>query len=176
MRLTIHASKTEHHADGGIRHIPLFPEIRPYLQDCFDQAELGTVYAITRYRNPSANLHTQLTKIIKRAGLTPWPKLFQNLRSTRETELAEEFPQHVVCRWIGNIQSVAVKHYLQVTDEHFQKVVHFPVQYPTADPCSKLQDESEEDQETPCLPNYTNTCSYVHMPELHRIGLEPMTR
>ena len=30
-----------------------------------------------------------------------WPKLFQNLRSRRETELAEQFPMHVVCSWIG---------------------------------------------------------------------------
>ena len=35
-------------------------------------------------------------RIIRRAGLTPWPKPFQNLRSTRETELAETYPLHVV--------------------------------------------------------------------------------
>src|SRR5262249_27309734 len=28
---------------------------------------------------------------------------------------------HVVCAWIGNSQPVAAKHYLQVTDEHFQR-------------------------------------------------------
>ena len=39
--------------------------------------------------------HARMHKI-KRAGLTPWPKLFQNLRSTRETELAETFPLHVM--------------------------------------------------------------------------------
>jgi hypothetical protein len=43
------------------------------------------------------------------------------MRSTRETELAEEFPMHVVCKWMGNSQPVAAKHYLQVTDEHFQR-------------------------------------------------------
>ena len=53
------------------------------------------------------------------AGLQRWPKLFQNLRSTRETELAEDFPMHVVCPWIGNSQPIAAKHYLQVTDDHF---------------------------------------------------------
>ncbi len=59
---------------------------------------------ITRYRESSVNLRTQMLKISKRAGLKPWPKLFQNLRSTRETELAEIFPLHVVCAWIGNTQ------------------------------------------------------------------------
>ena len=72
-------------------------------------------------RDATANLRTRFQKIIRRAGLTPWPKLFQNLRSTRETELAESFPMHVVCAWLGNSQPVAAKHYLQVTDEHFQR-------------------------------------------------------
>src|SRR5690606_20916656 len=35
-------------------------------------------------------------------------------------ELAEQFPIHVVCEWIGNSQAVAAKHYLQVTDAHFE--------------------------------------------------------
>ena len=46
---------------------------------------------------------------------------FPELRSTRETELAEQFPIHVVCAWLGNSQAVAKKHYLQVTDEHFKQ-------------------------------------------------------
>jgi hypothetical protein len=51
-------------------------------------------------------------RILQRAGLTAWPKLFQNLGSTRETELAESFPIHVVTAWMGNSQLVAAKHYL----------------------------------------------------------------
>ena len=130
MRFTVHSSKTEHHADGGIRQVPIFSELYPYLQDCFEQAEPGTKYVITRYRNTNANLRTQLGRIIKRAGLATWPKLFQNLRSTRETELTQQFPIHVVCKWIGNSQLIAAKHYLQVTEEHFAKAVQNPVQYP----------------------------------------------
>jgi hypothetical protein len=62
-------------------------------------------------------------RIIKRAGMKPWPKPFQNLRSTRETELMEKFPAHVVCGWIGNSEAIALKHYLQVTDDHFERAV-----------------------------------------------------
>ncbi|OHB57221.1 MAG: hypothetical protein A2Y07_00115 [Planctomycetes bacterium GWF2_50_10] len=47
--------------------------------------------------------------------------MFQNLRSTRETELAETWPEHVVCAWIGNSKAVARKHYLQVTEEYFDR-------------------------------------------------------
>ena len=35
------------------------------------------------------------------------------------TELAEKFPSHVVCKWLGNSPDIANKHYLQVTDDHF---------------------------------------------------------
>ena len=67
-------------------------------------------------------------------GPAPWPKLFRNLRSTRETELVQEFPIHVVCKWIGNSTQIASKHYLQITENHFaeasRKAVQNPVQYP----------------------------------------------
>jgi hypothetical protein len=46
-----------------------------------------------------------------------------NLRSTRETELVEKFPMHVVTAWLGNSPDIAKKHYLQLTEEHFQRAV-----------------------------------------------------
>ncbi|MCA9188301.1 MAG: site-specific integrase, partial [Planctomycetales bacterium] len=120
-RLRVTSPKTEHHDGKAYRWIPIFPELKPFLQECWEAAEPGQEYLITRYRSSNANLRTQLTKIIKRAGLEPWPKLFQNLRSTRQTELEESHPSHVVCAWIGNSRDVAKKHYLQVTDEHFER-------------------------------------------------------
>lgn len=101
--------------------MPLFPELRPLLEEAFDQASPGTEFVISRRSDGRVNWRTQLERIIQRAGLTPWPKLFQNLRSTRETELAETFPLHVVTAWLGNSHLVATKHYLQVTDDHFDK-------------------------------------------------------
>jgi hypothetical protein len=59
---------------------------------------------VTRYRDADQNLRTQMLRIIRRAGLTPWPKPFHNLRASRETELAEEYPVHVVCKRIGNTE------------------------------------------------------------------------
>jgi len=123
-RIRVPSPKTEHHEGGASRMIPLFPELRPPLLEVFEQAEPGTEHVISRYRDSNANLRTQLHRIIRRAGLEPWPKTFQNLRSTRETELAETFPMHVVCKWIGNSQPVAAQHYLQLTDEHFERAVN----------------------------------------------------
>jgi hypothetical protein len=37
------------------------------------------------------------------------------------TELAETYPVRVVCKWIGNTERIAAKHYLQVTDDHFER-------------------------------------------------------
>ncbi len=126
-RMQVRSCKTEHHVGGESRLVPLFPELLPYLREVFEQAEPGTEYVITRYRQGNCNLRTQLQRIIAKAGLKPWPKLFQNLRSTRETELAERWPEHVVCAWIGNSKAVARKHYLRVTDEHFERASYIPV-------------------------------------------------
>src|SRR5262249_25490920 len=130
----------------GERWVPLFPELRPYLEEAFERAAPGAVYVITCRRSNAANLRTRLMRIIRRAGLTPWPKPFQNLRASRETELAESFPMHVVCAWIGNSQLIAAKHYLQVTDEHFRRaaesgapVLQNPVQQAAAQPRTEPQ-------------------------------------
>src|SRR5262249_18191974 len=105
----------------GERSIPIFPELRPYLEECFELAEEGAVHVITRYRDTNANLRTTFTKIIRRAGEKPWPKLFHNLRASRETELAAEYPIHVVCEWIGNTAAIAAKHYLTVREEDYER-------------------------------------------------------
>ena len=104
-RIMVRSPKTEKYEGGDCRQIPLFPELRPYLEEVFEQAEPGTEFVITRYRNSNGNLRTQLERIMGRAGVKPWPKLFQNLRCTRETELAQSYPIHVVCAWLGNSQT-----------------------------------------------------------------------
>ena len=107
----------------GPRWVPLFPELRPYLDDAWVLAgEPGAALPlVSRYRDPGQNLRTQLLRIIRKAGLTPWEKPFHNMRASRETELAAEHPLHVVCAWIGNSALVAQKHYLQVTDADFDR-------------------------------------------------------
>jgi integrase len=119
-RMRVTAPKTEHHEGKGERWVPIFPELRPFLDKAWDEAPEGAVYVISRTRDPKVNWRTQLLKIIRRAGLTPWTKPFQNMRATRETELADQFPAHVVSAWIGNSERVAADHYLQVTEGHMQ--------------------------------------------------------
>ncbi len=125
-RLTVPRPKTEHLAGRSHRVIPLFPKLRPFLEVVFDEADAGTEHIITRYRNQNSNLRTYFLRIIKRAGIQPWPKLFHNLRATRQTELAARHPLHVVCEWLGNSAPIADKHYLQVTDQDYASAIAGP--------------------------------------------------
>jgi len=125
-RIKVPSPKTEHLPSGAFRTIPLFAELRPLLEEAFDLAEHGSLYVINRYRGQNQNLRTQFQRILQRAGVQPWERLFHNLRASRETELTEDYPLHVVCNWVGNSAIIAAKHYLQVTDAHFAKAAGTP--------------------------------------------------
>jgi len=104
----------------GLRVCPVFVELRPYLEAAWDYAPDGTEFVINRYRSVKQNLRTTFEKIIKQAGLVPWPRLFQNLRASRETELMAKYPAKDVSSWIGNSVPVAMKHYAMATESTFQ--------------------------------------------------------
>ena len=93
---------------------------------------------------------------MKRAGLEPWPRLFHNLRASRETELAEQFPLHVVTAWLGNTPRIAMKHYLQVTESDFTKAVQNPVQ---------LSEDSPEMVQNPVQPMSAEVCQETTEPQ-----------
>jgi len=123
--LRVRSSKTEHHDGHAVRVVPMFPELRSLLMDAFDAAPDRAKYVITRYRDAGTNLRTQFRRIIKRAGFEPWPRLWQNLRASRETELMRSYDLATVCRWIGNSPAVAAKHYAMSTDLNadFQRAI-----------------------------------------------------
>lgn len=170
-RFTVHSSKKEHCSDEGIRVVPMFPELTPLFQEMFDQAEPGTVYCITRYRDKAVNLRTQMNKIIKRAGLKTWPKPFQNLRSTRETELFKLTGGNIkaVCEWIGNSPAVAMQHYAQVTEADMRQAAELAilnkaktkvqdrVQTPDATPEINRKDSQERKKRVVVTPSNYNT-------------------
>ena len=186
-RITVHSPKTEHHPNGASRVVPLFPELRSYLEEAWEQAEPGAEYVITRWRHAAqktpagwqnCNLRTQFQKIIRRAGIEPWPKPWQNLRASRETELAETFPVHVACAWIGNSKPVALEHYLQVTDDHFRQAIRSgseaaqnAAQYPHVLGGSGQQSHKE----TPVIPEEYEGLRDCTPVQVGDTGLEPVT-
>lgn len=135
--MVIHSPKTEHIPTKGRRVMPIFPEVRRFLESARRDGEYviaGAWGDKTRAKANTdrgwvnCNLRSGFTKIVRRAKLAPWPRLFHNLRASCETDLVEVFPLHVVAAWLGNTPSIATRHYLQVTEAHFQRAVHFPVQ------------------------------------------------
>lgn len=137
-RFTVRSPKTEHIEGKAERIVPIFPELYPYLRDAFESAEPGQVHVITRNRceagmanGLTTNWRTQFMRIIKKAGVKTWPRLFHGLRASCQTDLANNFPGHVVCEWLGNSLAVAREHYLQVTDDHYRKATQNPTHIPT---------------------------------------------
>jgi len=129
-RMTIRSVKTEHHEGKDLRVVPIFPELRPHLEALFDAAEPGTVHVINRLRRPNANLRTTFLKIIARAGVSAWPRLFQNLRASAAMDVAARHPAHVAAEWMGHSVNVAKDHYLKAKDDDFEKALHQALQSP----------------------------------------------
>ncbi len=99
--------KLEHHADKRFREVPIFGAIKPFLEEAFHAPSRRSQYVVANdtYRRRAyasshgwrnANLRTQFERIVRRAGLEPWPRLFHNLRASLATDLTASFPQHVV--------------------------------------------------------------------------------
>jgi len=174
-RMLVHSPKTEHHPGGESRLVPIFPELYPHLLAAYEQAEPGTEYVVIRYRKTGLNLRTQLMRILAKAGLQPWPKLWQNLRSTRQTELSNDWPEYIVCSWLGNSKVVAREHYLQVTDEHFRQAAHFTAQQGAVLSRNEQKVTGDSDTESLDLPLVTASCDSVQEAGMGGRGLEPLT-
>ena len=186
-RFVIHSPKTEHIEGKATRICPLFPELEQYLMEAFQQAPAGQKKVLAMDLSIASNLRTHAHRIIKQAGLIPWGKTFQNLRASRETELVETFPLHVVTGWLGNSPDIARKHYLQTHEEHFRRAVEVDGESggtrgglnATVSPCMESQSEKQIDELTPF---HTMVCnvntSHAIQDETYptpRVGLEPTT-
>ncbi len=135
-----------------------------------------------------ANLRTTFEKIIRRAGLKPWPKLFHNLRASRQTELLDHFPIKAVCDWLGNSSPVALEHYAQVTAAHFHaatvtltapKLVieakQNPKQLAAVSPRGDSHGEWTAHEKTPEMPGSAALCETLQKASVGDEGLEPPT-
>lgn len=122
-RLTVRSPKTAHHGHGhAVRFVPISPRLRSILADAFDAAPAGETLVVPMAR-PGKNLRTAFERIIVRAGCKPWPRLFQNLRASCETDWATRGPAHAVAKWLGHSPRIAQAHYLITTDAHFRAVI-----------------------------------------------------
>jgi|GEM_PF-1787398 hypothetical protein len=103
-RRSLHESRIEHDEGRGVRRCPIFPEMRPILDEAFDIFVDKSEYVVTapQYRavaNTSmgwknSNLRIEMTRLLRRAGVSSWPRLCHSMRASRQTEVQREFPMH----------------------------------------------------------------------------------
>ena len=162
----------------------MFARLRPYLEEAWAQAAEGQVNVIPENlylpasKGPhgwiNCNLRTTFKKIVKRAGLTPWPRLFHNLRASCESDLAREYPITTVCRWIGNTVAIADRHYIQVTDDDFRRAsgaAQNQAQLTAEMRCKPWQQETRN----PGLPGVCYDVQLFTPTLVEDRGLEPLT-
>jgi len=174
----------------------LFPELKPILAEAFELAPEGAKYVVGgNYREGSltdkgwknCNLRTQFKRLIERAGLTTWPRLFHAMRASRETELAKDHPIHVVVGWMGNTISIAMRHYLQITDADFDRAtksaaesgavaLQKPVQQPHAPLRNEPQDTKQPLGTEGLVLAVATSCDTVQNDLVEAAGIEPASR
>jgi integrase len=131
-RMTVTSPKTECHPGKAYRVVPIFTALRPHLEDAWELAEPGTEFVVsgptadahraTEARGwKGANYRTPLAKLMRRSGIDSWPKPFNNMRASCETDLMKHHRIHVVTSWIGHSPRTAMMHYLQTLDADFDK-------------------------------------------------------
>ena len=107
----------------------------------------GAGLVVTRYK-ADAGISETFKKLVKRAGLTAWPKLMQNLRATRETELITEYPIKDVAAWLGNSAPIAMKHYAMTMQSSFERAIQngagVPAEVPQNSPCDVASNGSHQ--------------------------------
>ena len=109
----------------------------------------GTPINRERRARSRFSIATQFLRILEAAKIPASPKLFHNLRASRETELADEFPIHVGCEWIGNSPDVARKHSFTVTDDHFARAAgEQAAQNPAQSVHAESRTDSHQESET----------------------------
>ena len=98
---------------------------------------------------------------------TPKACCENNPHASRQTELAEEFPAHVVSSWLGNTERVAAEHYLQVLDSHFEKAARIPARTASESNGTEMH-RGTENAKHPCFQGVLQESMGV-------TGLEPVT-
>ena len=161
------------------------------LRVAFEQAPEGSTLVAPKAAGGGLNLRTTFTKIVIRADCKPWPRLFQNLRASCETDWVEKHPAHECAAWMGHSPAIAAAHYLQARNHHFEAVVNAgrksdaesdaaTAQNRAQQASARRRKESQDGTETgrssrviTVLPNKTGV---VYKRIVGPVGLEPTTK
>ncbi len=178
-RFTVTSPKTKRYGKAT-RDVPIFPALRPFLDEAFSMAAERENWVVPMLAGDAdKNLGTTFRKIIRRAGVEVWPKPFQNCRSSRQTELEQQYPTYKVCAWLGNTPTVAHKHYLTVTDEDFAMAAKTGDKLGTQTPALSRDDSQQKTRTLHKVRENASFSEVVGVLENALVaeeGLEPPTR
>lgn len=103
----------------------------------------------------------------------------------------DRHPIQVVCAWMGNSQAVAMKHYLQVTEDHYRSAIPIPcsaagsalqnpVQQSAAGPRTRqnmfVRTNAQAPANTGACDNFRDSDNACKTGQVPCVGLEPTTR
>ena len=172
-RLRVRSPKGENFGKG-LRELPLFPELRTALEELFCEPDGGEFVIASNDRTGDKNLRTTFQKIVKRAGLEPWERLF----SSRAEELTRDWPIHVATEWLGHTPDVARDNYLKSRDTDFEtatKTTRIPTQQASATD-SIASFGASVGNKKPLVPQgYPTKQGVSELQIVHPAGLEPAT-
>lgn len=120
-RLLVTSPKTERYRPT--RYTPLFPTVRKELLELWkEQGEPGPgAYVVNSNRT---TIYKHISQIVFLAGIEPYPRLIQNLRSSRAIEIYREFGAIAEREWLGHSERTAAEHYLHVLQSDFTRATN----------------------------------------------------
>ena len=121
-RLLVTSPKTERYRPT--RYTPLFPTVKKELLELWkEQGKPGpTAYVVSSNRT---TIYKHVSQIVFKAGVEPYPRLIQNLRSGRAIEIYREFGAIAEREWLGHSEKTAAEHYLHVLQDDFARAANF---------------------------------------------------
>ena len=146
-KIVVHAKKTERYAGKKSRTIPLFPELVKPLHEARNAASPDNIYVVTKHAprylkgeadrsklsKIKANLGSVFGKFIRKAGLTPWPKIINNIRASWISDLLDGKYQksghpigiQTIAKWAGNSPKVILRYYGRIRPQVYDQVTQF---------------------------------------------------
>ena len=116
-RLIAENRKTKRTGGKAIREVRLEPELERILLDVRETAaDRELVVGLG-----NNNLHRTMILIATRAGVPEYPKPFHAWRAWRTDTWKDDYPEHVVDRWLGHSQRVARENYNSVSESYYGK-------------------------------------------------------
>lgn len=106
------------------RVCPMFAPVRVELERLREiRGDNPGVYVVESLRTCS-NMGTTFKKLVERAGLALWPKIFHNLRKSAATDICNAYGAKSESVWLGHTERISFDFYQQITPETITRALN----------------------------------------------------